>query len=234
MPFEELEKQLNYSFKNPGLLKEALVHSSLLNERSIPNVASNERLEYLGDAVVGLIIARELFLMIPNATEGELTQLRSSLVCRSTLATLARKIGLGKHFFIGKGEEATGGRDKPANLARGLEAVLGAIYLDGGLEKAKQVTLELYDDLIEKTALNQESGDYKSSLQELVQLKKLGEVTYHITDTSGPAHEPDFTVEVRLDDDTIATGKGKNKKAAETEAAFKALNFLRSKMVNGN
>ena len=223
---ETLEAKLDYRFKNRDLLQQALVHSSLLNENHAPGLVSNERLEYLGDAVIGLVIAHELFNMMPGAEEGELTRLRSGLVCRSTMGFLAKKIELGNYLFIGKGEESSGGRTKAANLSRGFEALLGAVYLDGGLESARSVALNIYGKELEHLALNQACADSKSSLQELTQSKKLGKPVYRILDAEGPVHQPFFTAEVSIDSIPIARGQGKSKKLAENNAAFNAIGEL--------
>lgn len=223
---DKLEKTIDYKFRNRNLLEEALVHSSVLNENNTPGIVSNERLEYLGDAVVGLIIAQELFQMLPKAPEGELTRLRSGLVCRATLGFLAKRIELGNYLLIGRGEEASGGRTKPANLARGLEALFGAVYLDGGIKEARKVALKLYGNELEELAHNQACADSKSQLQELTQSKNLGKPSYRIVSSEGPVHAPRFTAEVSIDNKLLATGKGKSKKLAEADAAFNAINIL--------
>ncbi|MDD2471549.1 MAG: ribonuclease III [Dehalococcoidales bacterium] len=222
----ELEQALGYHFQNRELLREALVHSSLLNENHAPGIESNERLEYLGDAALGLIIAHELFVQMPEVDEGELTRLRSTLVCSATLGLLGNDINLGKYMFMGKGEEASGGRSKATNLARGLEAVLGAVYLDGGLGEARGVILRLYGKDLNNITSSQLCTDSKSRLQELAQARKLGAPSYNIVESRGPVHSPDFVAEVLLEDKVIATGRGKSKKTAEADAASHALQIL--------
>jgi len=222
----ELEGILDYRFSDTALLRQSLVHGSVLNENQAPDTQSNERMEYLGDAVLGLIIAHQLYDMMPSVAEGELTRLRAGLVCRSTLALLAGRINLGEYLFVGKGEEASGGRSKPANLARGLEAVIGAVYLDGGLDKARHVIQHLYGSELEQLALNQACADSKSRLQEFVQARQMGQPTYRIINTEGPVHAPMFTAEVLLNDAPIASGTGRSKKLAESRAAFNALKEL--------
>ncbi|MDD5605527.1 MAG: ribonuclease III [Dehalococcoidales bacterium] len=222
----ELEQVLNYHFENKALFQEALVHSSLLNENHAPGIESNERLEYLGDAVLGLVVAHELFILMPEVDEGELTRLRSRLVCSATLGFLGKKIQLGNYLFMGKGEEASGGRTKTTNLARGLEAVLGAIYLDGGLESARSVIRRLYGKELEEIAHNQLCTDSKSRLQEIAQAERLGIPVYKIIESNGPVHKPEFTAEVLLENKVIATGKGKSKKLAEADAAYNAIQIL--------
>jgi len=222
----DLESKLNYTFNNRQLLEESLVHSSLLNENPGTVIVSNERLEYLGDAVLGLVTAHELFLMMPKADEGVLTHLRSRLVCRATLGFLAKKIDLGAYLSIGRGEEASGGRSKAANLASGLEALLGAVYLDGGLDAAGGVIRHIFGKHLQEFALNEMCADSKSNLQEFTQAKKMGTPTYRIVGSSGPVHEPYFTAEVLLNDKVIAAGSGKSKKLAEANAAYNALNAM--------
>jgi ribonuclease-3 len=222
----ELEQTLDYYFQDKDLLQEALVHSSLLNENHAPGIECNERLEYLGDAALGLIIAHELFVLMPEVDEGELTRLRSRLVCSATLGFLGKNIQLGRYLFMGKGEEASGGRNKATNLARGLEAILGAVYLDGGLEKTRGVIRRLYGSELQEIAHSQLCADSKSRLQEIAHAMRLGFPVYNIVESNGPVHKPEFTAEVILEDKVIATGKGKSKKLAEADAAFNAIKLL--------
>jgi len=223
---KDLEGNLNYTFNDRKLLEESLVHSSRLNENPGNELVSNERLEYLGDAVLGLVTAHELFLMMPRADEGVLTHLRSRLVCRATLGFLANNIGLGAYLSIGRGEEASGGRSKAANLASGLEALLGAVYLDGGLDAAGRVIRHIFGKHLQEFALNEVCADSKSNLQEFTQAKKMGTPIYRIVGSSGPVHEPHFTAEVLLNDKVIAAGNGKSKKLAEANAAYNALTAM--------
>ena len=222
----ELEQALGYHFKNKGLVQEALVHSSLLNENHAPGIESNERLEYLGDAALGLVIAQELFISMPQADEGKLTNMRSRLVCSSTLSYLSKSINLGEYLLMGKGEKATGGQNKSANLVGAMEALLGAIFLDGGLDQTRDVIRRLYGDELRAIAHNQAFTDSKSHLQELTQANQLGVLRYNIAKTSGPVHKPEFTAEVLLEDKVIATGTGRSKKLAESDAAYKAIQIL--------
>jgi ribonuclease-3 len=222
----ELEKALDFQFQNKNLLQKALVHSSLLNENHAEGIESNERLEYLGDAVLGLVVAHDLFDILPSANEGELTRLRSRLVRSSTLGYLGKKIKLGEYMFMGKGEEASGGRTKPTNLARCMEAVLGAVYLDSGIDSTRNVIRHLYGKELDEITHNQLCTDSKSHLQELAQTRKMGAPHYNIIDSSGPVHNPNFTAEVLLENRVIATGKGKSKKLAEADAAHNAILIL--------
>jgi len=218
-----LQKTLGISFNDPSLLEQALVHSSYINENpgSIP--ASNERLEFLGDAVLGLVVAERLYQYFPHLTEGGMTRLRAALVCRDTLTRIAKTIRLGDYLYLGKGEEATGGRRKPANLARALEAVVGAVFLDQGSVTTGELVLRLFDEELEKVASQGAAIDYKSQLQEIVQARGQPVPVYRVIETAGPDHDRRFTVEVRTAGVVLGKGSGKSKKAAETEAARSAL-----------
>ncbi len=218
-----LQKEFGITFNDTALLEQALVHRSYLNEN--PGLASNsnERMEYLGDAILGLIVAENLYRDYPALDEGEMTKLRSVLVRRETLAHIAETIGLGNYIYLGKGEDTSGGRRKPANLASTLEAVIAAVYLDQGLAVAEEFITRLIDTELQK-ALNQHTiADYKSELQELIQSREQRIPSYHVTGVTGPDHGKTFTVEVRLGDTLLSTGSGKSKKTAETEAARSAL-----------
>lgn len=222
----ELQKKLGVSFQQPELLTQALTHSSYANENPGVAPASNERLEFLGDAILGLIVAENLFRDFPGMSEGEMTRLRSILVKQETLARVAESIKLGNYLYLGKGEEASGGKDKPANLARALEAVVAAVYLDQGSAITEQLVLEILDAELLKTLYQGAIIDYKSQLQELLQAKTQQTPVYHLIETQGPDHNKNFTVEVRLGNDVLATGIGRSKKKAETEAAHIALEKL--------
>lgn len=220
-----LQKTLGLRFNDPSLLEQALVHTSYVNEN--PAVAaSNERLEFLGDAVLGLVIAEELYQRLPRSSEGEMTALRSSLVRRDALSRLARAISLGNHLYLGKGEEASGGRRKPANLAGALEAVIAAIFLDQGSNTARTFILRLMDKELNKALSQGIEPDYKSQLQELIQAGYLQTPAYQVIEAMGPDHDRSFTVEVRVGDTVLGRGSGKNKKSAEEEAARSALDQL--------
>ena len=222
----ELQKKLGVSFQQPELLTQALTHSSYANENPGVAPASNERLEFLGDAILGLIVAENLFRDFPGMSEGEMTRLRSILVKQETLARVAETIKLGNYLYLGKGEEASGGKDKPANLARALEAVVAAVYLDQGSAITEQLVLEILDAELLKTLYQGAIIDYKSQLQELLQAKTQQTPVYNLIETQGPDHNKNFTVEVRLGNDVLATGIGRSKKKAETEAAHIALEKL--------
>ena len=222
----ELQKKMGVSFQQPELLTQALTHSSYANENPGVAPASNERLEFLGDAILGLIVAENLFRDFPGMSEGEMTRLRSILVKQETLARVAESIKLGNYLYLGKGEEASGGKDKPANLARALEAAVAAVYLDQGSAITEQLVLEILDAELLKTLYQGAIIDYKSQLQELLQAKTQQTPVYHLIETQGPDHNKNFTVEVRLGNDVLATGIGRSKKKAETEAAHIALEKL--------
>ncbi len=224
-----LQKALGVKFKSKALLEQALVHDSYVNENPGIVAASNERLEFLGDAFLGLVVAEKLFHDFPEAREGEMTQLRASLVRRESLARMAQAIGLGDHLYLGKGEEASGGRNKVPNLAGALEAVLGALYLDRGLAKSRDCTLRLLAPELRRVASGGVEADFKSQLQELVQARAQRPPTYVVVETSGPDHDRRFTIEVRLAHDTLGRGTGRSKKAAESAAAQDALERLKAR-----
>jgi ribonuclease-3 len=224
----ELQKRLGVVFQQPDLLTQALTHSSYANENPGVAPASNERLEFLGDAILGLIVAENLFRDFPSMSEGEMTRLRSILVKQDTLARVAESIGLGNYLYLGKGEEASGGREKPANLARALEALIAAVFLDQGSRITEQLVLDILDAELLRTLYQGAIIDYKSQLQELLQAKTQQTPVYSLIETQGPDHDKNFTVEVRIGNDMLATGIGRSKKKAETEAARIALEKLKS------
>ena len=221
-----LEGLLGVSFSKISRLEQALVHDSYLNENPGIVSVSNERLEFLGDAVLGFIIAEKLYRDFPGRSEGEMSRFRAALVRRDTLARLANDIKLGEYLYLGKGEEASGGRKKLVNLASGLEAVIAAIFLDLGLSAARDFIVNLFAATIESVVRQGTGSDYKSELQEFIQAREQRSPTYHLLAKSGPDHDRTFTVEVRLGSTVLGKGSGKSKKAAETEAALSALKKL--------
>ena len=223
----DLQKILGVPFQQQELLTQALTHSSYANENPGTAPASNERLEFLGDAILGLIVAENLFRDFPAMSEGEMTRLRSILVKQETLARVAESIELGDYLYLGKGEESSGGREKPANLARVLEALIAAVYLDHGFAVTEQFVLEILDAELLKTLYEGTIIDYKSQLQELLQAQAQQTPVYNLIETSGPDHDKKFTVEVKQGNDVLATGIGRSKKKAETEAARIALEKLK-------
>ncbi|MCQ2540333.1 MAG: ribonuclease III [Acetatifactor sp.] len=219
-----LEERIGYHFQDVSLLKQALTHSSFTNEQRIYKAGDYERLEFLGDAVLELVSSEYLFKNHKNVPEGELTKLRASMVCEPSLAFCARDLELGKFLLLGKGEEATGGRERDSIIADVMEAIIGAIYLDGGFEAAKKhIDRFVLSDLEGKMLFY----DSKSNLQELVQGKLKKEFHYELLGESGPEHNKVFEVEVLMEGKRLGTGKGRTKKAAEQKAAYEALLVLR-------
>ena len=221
-----LQQTLSIWFNNLSFLEQALVHSSYLNENPAFAPTSNERLEFLGDAVLTLIVAEKLYQDFPNSTEGEMTKLRSGLICGNTLTRIARGISLGDCLYLGKGEEASGGRHKPANLAAALEAVIAAIFLDQGLVITTDFVLRLFNKELLKVASRKAEVDYKSQLQELIQVREKQPPIYQVVGKTGPEHNKSFTIEVRVGNTVLGRGTGKGKKMAEIEAARSALEQL--------
>jgi ribonuclease-3 len=223
---EQLQQKLGVSLKNPILLQMALTHGSYLNENPAGFPSSNERLELLGDAVLGLVVVEKLYQEYPAQDEGELTRFRSALVRKETLAQIAATIELGEYLYLSKGEESGGGRTKPANLAGALEALIAAIYLDRGLKTAKHFILRLFDTEIHLETYLRAETDYKSKLQEIVQAERQATPSYHLVKAIGPDHAKVFTIDVSVGDKTLGRGTGNSKKAAEMDAARKALEKL--------
>lgn len=218
----EFEKVIGYKFKNENLLKTALTHSSYANEHS-DYFHCNERLEFLGDSVLGFITAEYLYKTFPSLPEGELTKKRAYAVCETTLAEYAEEINLGSFLLLGKGELHTGGNRRPSILSDAFEAVIAAIYLDGGIENAKDFVLEFVS---KATSEKPQFKDYKTMLQEVIQKNPEEELSYVVTEEDGPDHDKAFTVEVHLNSNRIGTGKGRSKKQAEQNAAREALELM--------
>jgi len=226
---KELEQKTGYHFKDFSLLERAMTHSSYANERHMPKYESNERLEFLGDAVLELISSEFLFSMNPEMPEGELTRTRASMVCEPALAFCARELALGKYIRLGKGEETSGGRRRDSITSDALEALIGAIYIDGGFDGAKEfINRHILKDLENKKLF----FDSKTILQELVQgeLEIKTPVTYQLINEKGPEHNKSFESAAYIDGKQYGTGKGKSKKAAEQEAAYHSILMLRKKM----
>ena len=218
-----LQETLGVSFHDLSLLEQAMVHSSYINENPGYATFSNERLEFVGDAILGFIIAEKLYQDFSGLAEGELTKLRSVLVRRDTLSRVARTIRLGDYLYLGKGEEASGGRHKSANLAGALEAMIAAVFLDQGLTITRELVLKLFDEELQKVIRQGTEVDYKSRLQELIQSRYQSTPDYRLIEATGPDHDKRFTVEVVLGDTVLGRGSGKSKKVAESEAARSAL-----------
>ncbi len=223
-----LEKNLKYTFKNKDLLINALTHSSYANETKTP-LGSNERLEFLGDSVLSIIVSDYLFNTYKNTPEGELTKLRASLVCEKSLCTFSRELEIGKFLRLGRGEDKGGGRERNSILADAFEAVLAAMYLDGGYEIAKNHVLRFILAELENTD-DEVFKDYKTALQEIIQRNPEESVSYFLTGENGPDHNKIFEVEVRLNSNVIGKGSGKSKKAAEQAAAKEALYLMGAKI----
>lgn len=219
-----LERKLGLNFSDQNLLRRALTHKSYVNERGQKKLKDNERLEFLGDSVLDLIVSRHIFVNYPNHPEGELAKIRSVVVSAPILAEVAGKLELGKYMLLGKGEELTGGRERNSILADCLEAVVGAIYLDRGLELAREFILDLLSSQIETVECGEYIRDYKTMLQELIQQDSDFRPEYEVVAEKGPDHNKKFTVEVTLDGKTIGIGKGDSKKKAEQKAAKEAIN----------
>ena len=220
----ELEKAIGYRFKNITLLQNALAHSSYANERWHDSLRSNERLEFLGDSILGMVVAEHLYRNFPDRPEGDLSRMRADMVCERSLAQIAERIGLGKHLLLGNGEEASGGRTRDSILADAVESILAACFLDGGMEAARNFinTFVLTDVPVRKLR----NTDYKTALQELVQQKTNQTLAYALLEESGPDHDKHFVVQVSLNGTVVGIGEGKSKKRAEQAAAHEAIGKL--------
>ena len=221
--YTALMDKLGYRFRDPRLLEKALTHSSYANEGR-HGLESNERLEFLGDSVLGFVAAKYLFEK-ETGPEGELTKLRAAVVCEKALCSYSRELGLGDYLLLGKGERLTGGAERPSILADAFEAVIAAMFLDGGLEPVRGFVLRF----VEKEANNQRKRhfkDYKTTLQEIVQQNPEEKLEYVLTGESGPDHSKQFVVEVHLNSNVIGTGRGRSKKEAEQQAAREALELM--------
>lgn len=220
---EEIQRKIGYRFNNMSLLKMAMTHSSYANDNRIKKTNSNERLEFLGDAVLELISSETLFMRYPDKPEGELTKLRASLVSEVPLAAVAKRLGLGDHILLGRGEELTGGRERASITSDAVEALLGAIYLDGGMEPASEFVRKFILDNIEE---KNRFYDAKTTLQEIVQKYKLGDLTYEIIKESGPDHNKIYEAQCLVDGKVEGNGTGRTKKAAQQMAAYDAISRL--------
>lgn len=217
----EIEGKLGWEYREPTLLHNALTHSSYANEQ---NSRSNERLEFLGDSVLSLIVSRYLYTRYPKKPEGELTRLRASLVCEKALAGFAEQMGLGQYLLLGHGEEQSGGRKRPSILSDAFEAVLASLYLDGGFDIAERFVLRFVKEALERH--DEDMRDYKTALQEIIQKNAEEKVRYILVSEEGPDHDKRFTVEVRLNSNVIGTGVAHSKKKAEQLAAKEALQLM--------
>lgn len=228
-PIGHLESLLGFRFRDPSLFQRALTHSSFCNEQGLESTESYERLEFLGDAVLELAVSEELHSRFPDFLEGHLTKTRSALVCGETLATIARSLDLGPLLLVGKGVDATGGRENESVLAAALEALVAAVYLDQGINQARSFVLEaMSDHLAAAVSVGPPADNPKSRLQEHLQARGLSPPEYRMVGSEGPDHGPVFTVEVLVDGQVFGTGRGGKKSQAEREAAREALELLES------
>lgn len=219
---EKLEQRLGYMFRDRSLMERALTHSSYANENRSARLRNNERLEFLGDSVLGMVVAEHLFAEDMDMAEGELTRMRAALVCEQSLAAAARELQLGEYLKLGRGEAAGGGRTRASILADAMEAMLAAVYLDGGLEPAREVIRRLVLSRVDPMSMR----DCKTSLQELVQRTGGQQLTYRVLEAAGPDHDKTFTVEVYVNGTPAGRGSGHSKKEAEQQAACEALHSL--------
>ena len=221
MNFTEFEEKLGYSFKDKSLLELALTHSSFANENKLKK--NNERFEFLGDSVLGFVTAEYLFTEFKNRPEGEMTKLRAAVVCEKSLFKFAEQIDLGKYILLGRGEDSTGGRNRPSVVSDAFEAIIAAIYIDGGIEAVKPYILRFIKDAVKRET---SFKDNKSLLQEEIQKVKGNSLAYEEVGEEGPDHDKNFVFRVKLNGEVIGEGKGKSKKEAEQNAAGNALNKL--------
>ncbi|MCX7714312.1 MAG: ribonuclease III [Clostridia bacterium] len=221
---KNFEEKIGYRFHNRAILETAITHSSYANEKK---KESNERLEFLGDSVLSLIVSNYLYKNLSDTNEGDLTKIRASLVCEQSLAELAKGIGVGEYIKLGKGEEQTGGRGRPSVLSDAFEAILAAIYLDGGINIAEKWLIGLMDEKLKQALSGEIYHDYKSMLQEAVQRGNIGKVTYTTIKETGPDHNKYFEVEVCIDGEAVSIGTGQSKKEAEQNAAKNALGRIK-------
>ncbi len=220
----ELEEKLEYHFKNQGYLKTALTHSSYANETKAAG-GSNERLEFLGDSILGVVVADYLFKNFPDLPEGDLTKKRAALVCEKACCGFSRQLDLGRHLLLSHGEQNSGGRTRSSILADAFESVIAAIYMDGGMEEARKFILRFVLPLLQ-TAKPKAFKDYKTALQEIIQQNPEERLEYVLTGESGPDHDKHFTVEVHLNSNVIGKGGGRSKKEAEQQAAREAMELM--------
>ena len=221
----DLQNKIGYQFKNPALLNEALTHSSYANEHKTQHIKYNERLEFLGDSVLSVVVSDYIYKNCPELPEGELTKLRASLVCEKSLYEFAKKIDLGKYLILSKGERNNGGADRPSILSDAFEALIAAIYIDGGLAPASKHILNFVIPAI-KNSKKKKINDYKTTLQEIIQKNPGEKLEYVIVKESGPDHNKHFVVEVHLNSNVIGKGGGRSKKEAEQQAAREALELM--------
>lgn len=225
--FRDFEKKIDYIYKNKDMLKQAFTHSSYAYENKLETYHNNERLEFLGDAVLELSISNYLYNIYPKLPEGELTKIRATLVCEQSLSNLARQLDLGKYLLLGNGEEQTGGKNRDSILADVFEAVIGSIYIDSSFEVAEKFVIDMLKPFVSDSIYG--DFDYKSTLQEHYQKFSQIPLKYEIIDQSGPDHEKTFTARLTHNNIVLGTGKGRTKKEAEQRAAFSASEKINQK-----
>ena len=221
---KDLETAIGYKFKNITLLQNALTHSSYANEHWHDALKSNERLEFLGDSILGMVVAEYLYRNFPDRPEGDLTRMRADMVCEQSLAKIAEALNLGSFLLLGNGEEQSGGRNRPSILADAVESVIAACFLDGGMTPAENFIRRFV--LCNVPSMQMKNRDYKTALQELVQQKKNQQLSYRLVGESGPDHDKEFAVEVSLNGKVVGHGMGSSKKRAEQDAARDAIAVL--------
>jgi ribonuclease-3 len=225
--WNDCQKNLGISFNQESLLEQAFVHPSYLNENPGFVLPDNERLEFLGDAILNFTVAERLYKEFPKLSEGDLTEIRASLVCRDTLAEVASSLKIGEWLLLGQGEETSGGRTKQSNLANTMEALIGAIYLDGGLAKARKFVLRQLKPELKKIKAGKMTPNYKALVQEFIQGQKKPAPVYRLVEITGPDHNKEFTAEILVEGEALGRGTGNSKKAAESQAARTAWEKLR-------
>jgi ribonuclease-3 len=225
--YEKVFEKLKYTFNDAGLLEQAFTHSSYAHEQAPDSLEHNERLEFLGDAVLEVLISELLYKLFPGYDEGQLTKFRAGLVCESSLAKVGREAGIEEYLRLGKGEESTGGRHRDALLADAFEAVIGALFLDGGFERARAFIRECFTEEVGRQSGSFDQFDNKTFLQESFQKSSKIPLNYIITDESGPDHKKTFTAKVEHNGKTLGAGSGRSKKEAEQNAAAEAIKKLR-------
>ncbi|MBE6031976.1 MAG: ribonuclease III [Clostridiales bacterium] len=219
---------LGYEFQDPSLLEQALTHSSFVNEDRKKGISDNERLEFLGDAVFDAVISERLYKDSVRFSEGRLTRIRARVVCERSLAECALKLGVGEHLYLGRGEERSGGRTRQSLIADAMEAIIGAVYLDGGWEAATEFVLRIFDPVIEEARAGRLRMDYKTELQELLQIHGSVEIHYQMDREEGPDHDKVFYMSIWSQGKRLGEGSGKSKKEAEQAAAKQALEQLKA------
>jgi ribonuclease-3 len=222
----QIETRLNYVFKDKNYLIRALTHSSYANENKKDRMKNNERLEFLGDSVLGLVISEYLYNNHINLEEGQLTKIRAKIVCESSLGEASRALNIGEYMYFGRGEELTGGRERTSILSDAFEAIIAAMYLDGGIDVVRKFVLNHMKEIVENATQGRLFTDYKTQLQEEIQVKKGNRIRYEIFKEEGPDHSKLFFTHVKLNDDIIGVGSGRSKKESEQEAAKEGLKRL--------